>query len=99
MTTAEEIQRVADGIRRQDLYAFLQSIFPIVCPGSTFAPNWHLEAICYALTRVMRGEISRLIITVPPRHLKSICASVAFPAFGLGHDPTRRIICVSYADK
>jgi hypothetical protein len=46
---------------------------------------------------VMRGENRRLIITIPPRHLKSICTSVALPAFILGHDPTRRIICVSYS--
>jgi len=46
----------------------------------------------------MRGRSRRLIITVPPRSLKSICASVALPAFALGHDPTRRIICVSYSE-
>ena len=34
---------------------------------------------------------------MPPRSLKSITASVAFPAFVLGHNPTRRIICVSYS--
>ena len=34
---------------------------------------------------------------MPPRSLKSIAASVAFPAFVLGHDPSRRIICVSYS--
>ncbi|HEY8005263.1 MAG TPA: phage terminase large subunit, partial [Methylocella sp.] len=32
-----------------------------------------------------------------PRSLKSIIASVAYPAFMLGHDPTQRIICVSYS--
>ena len=47
---------------------------------------------------MLRGEVRRLIITVPPRSLKSICASVAFPAFVLGQDPTRRIICVSYSE-
>jgi predicted phage terminase large subunit-like protein len=56
-----------------------------------------LEAIAYQLERVRRGEITRLIINMPPRSLKSIMASVAFPAFVLGHDPTRRIICVSYS--
>jgi hypothetical protein len=39
-----------------------------------------------------------LLITIPPRHLKSICTSVAFPAWMLGHDPTRRIICASYSN-
>jgi predicted phage terminase large subunit-like protein len=76
----------------------VQRIFPIVSPGSPFLPNWHVEAIAYALTRVMLGDIKRLIITVPPRSLKSICASVAFAAFVLGHDPTKCIICVSYSE-
>ena len=60
--------------------------------------NWHLEAMAYYLTRVLNGEIRRLIITVPPRSLKSICASVAFPAFALGYRPQLRFICASYAE-
>ncbi|MGH3434420.1 MAG: hypothetical protein ACRDQB_16450 [Thermocrispum sp.] len=38
-----------------------------------------------------------LIIALPPHYVKSICASVAFPAWVLGQDPTRRLICVSYS--
>ncbi|HEV7417773.1 MAG TPA: hypothetical protein VGN98_16580, partial [Tianweitania sediminis] len=34
---------------------------------------------------------------MPPRSLKSISASIAFPAFIHGHDPSREIVCVSYA--
>jgi predicted phage terminase large subunit-like protein len=90
--------RVVAAILRGDLYSFIQAVFPVVSPNAPFKPNWHLEAIAFALTRVLRGEIKRLIITVPPRSLKSICASVAFPAFVLGHEPTRRIICVSYSE-
>ena len=90
--------RLIEAILRKDLYCFIQAAFPIVSPGASFAPNWHLEAIAYHLTRVLEGEIKRLIITIPPRSLKSICGSVSFPAFVLGHDPTRRIICVSYAE-
>ena len=83
---------------RSDFYSFVQAAFPIVSGGEELLRNWHLEAIAYALTRVMRGEIRRLIIDVPLRSLKSICASVAFPAFLLGHDPTRPIICGSHAE-
>jgi hypothetical protein len=39
----------------------------------------------------------RLIINLPPRHLKSLLASVAFPAWWLGHEPSAQILCVSYA--
>jgi len=82
---------------RGDLYSFVQAAFPIVAAEPRLLRNWHIEAMTYALTRVLRGEIKRLIITIPPRNLKSICASVALPAFALGHDPTRKFICVSYA--
>jgi predicted phage terminase large subunit-like protein len=85
-------------ILRQDFYSFVQAAFPIVSPGDTFLLNWHLEAIACALDRVRSGECKRLVITVPPRTLKSIMTSVALPAFILGHDPTRKIICVSYSE-
>ena len=64
-------QNLIDAISRVDFYSFVQRIFPIVSAGSPFLPNWHVEAITYALTCVMRGEIKRLIITVPPRSLQS----------------------------
>ena len=86
-------------VLRNDFAAFTQRCFQTVVPGQPFLDNWHLEAIAYHLERVRRGEIRRLIITLPPRSLKSIFASVAYPAFLLGHDPTRRIICVSYAQE
>ena len=53
----------------------------------------------YAAEQVIDGKIKRLITTVPPRHLKSIIFSVALPAFLLGLDPTKRIICVSYSNE
>ena len=34
---------------------------------------------------------------MPPRHLKSHLASVAFPAWCLGHDASAQILCASYA--
>ena len=65
-------------------------------PGTPYLPNWHIDAIGYQLERVRRGEINRLIINLPPRNLKSVMVSVAFPAFLLGHNPASRIIGISY---
>src|SRR5258705_11916565 len=90
--------RLVRAVLRNDLYSFTSASFPLVSSHAVFVPNWHIEAITHALSRVLEGKIKRLIITVPPRSLKSICTSVAFPAFVLGHDPTRRIICVRYAE-
>ena len=86
-------------ILRHDFYSFIQRCFQTVVPGQQFMPNWHIQAIAHQLDRIRRGEIRLLIITVPPRNLKSICASVAFPAFLLGLDPRTRIVCVSYSQE
>jgi len=86
-----------DAILRQDFTSFIEKVFATVCPGQIYSPNWHIEVIADRLEACRLGRIKRLIITLPPRYLKSIIGSVAFPAFLLGHDPTARIICASYA--
>lgn len=84
---------------RQDLPSFVLRTVQTVAPASDYQDNWHIQAMTWHLQQCLNGNIKRLIITVPPRNLKSICASVAFPAWVLGHDPTRRIICASYANE
>ncbi len=84
---------------RQNLYDFIEKSFETVNPGQKFLANWHIEAIAWQLEQCIRGDIKRLIIEMPPRHLKSHCASVALPAWVLGRDPTRRVICASYSEE
>src|SRR5215472_16655959 len=84
---------------RQDLCAFTELVFYELNPTATFLPNWHIELVASALEACRRGEITRLIINQPPRSLKSHCASVAFPAYLLGHDPSAQIICASYGQE
>lgn len=79
------------------LAPFIREAFNIVNPGTDFLPNWHIDLIAEYLEAVTRGDIRRLIINIPPRSLKSTCVSVAWPAWLLGNNPTRRIICASYA--
>ena len=89
--------RLLRALLRTNISAFVHKVFMTLAPGQVFVPNWHLEAIAYQLERVLSGKTKRLIINLPPRSLKSIMASVALPAFALGLDPTRKIICVSYS--
>jgi hypothetical protein len=90
-------KRLYEAVLRTDFRAFLDKVFRVLAPGQTYVPSWHIEALAWQLERVRRGECRRLIINMPPRSLKSITASVAFPAYVLGHDPSQRIICVSYS--
>lgn len=91
-------QRELDAILRNDLTSFIRKTFNIVSPGDNYIHGRHIDAIAYELGQCLNGKTKRLIITMPPRYLKSVCASVAFPAFVLGHDPSRRIISVCYSD-
>ena len=88
---------VIEALYRQDFGSFVHKCFLSLSPGQRFIPGFYIDAIVCQLERLRRGEITRLIINMPPRSLKSMIASVAFPAFVLGHDPTQRIICVSYS--
>jgi predicted phage terminase large subunit-like protein len=84
---------------RGDLATFIRRSFQTVEPGQEYQDSQHIHAIAWRLEQCLRGDIKRLIITLPPRHLKSICASVAFPAWVLGQDPGKRIICASYSNE
>jgi len=84
---------------RRDFVTFLERSLRILNPGMPFLPNWHIKAIAHQLDRVRRGEINRLIINMPPRHLKSLTVSVASPAYVLGHDPRKRILSISYGSE
>ena len=92
-------QALLAAILRQDLGAFVAKVFQTVSPGDLYLHNWHIDAIVYALLQVHAGYTRRLIITQPPRSLKSICASVGFVAWSLGHDPSKRFACVSYSQE
>jgi hypothetical protein len=84
---------------REDLFYFTWGAFDVLhrSSGTRYHPNYHVNAICHQLTRCYNGDNRRLLITIPPRHLKTITASVAFPAFVLGHDPSKKIVVASYA--
>ena len=43
--------------------------------------GWHIDAVCEHLEAVAYGQIPRLIINVPPRTMKSLACSVAWPAW------------------
>jgi predicted phage terminase large subunit-like protein len=90
---------VMDAVLRRNIAAFSQRCFFQLHPGKELQSNWHIDALTYHMQLVHTGKIRRLIVNLPPRSLKSIICSVAFPAYVLGHDPRKRLICVSYGSE
>ncbi|MEP7315884.1 MAG: phage terminase large subunit, partial [Sphingomicrobium sp.] len=86
-------------LMHRDFRAFLRKAFASVAGGATLRWNWHLDAIAYELERVQRGDNRNLVVTMPPRNLKSITISVAWVAWMLGQDPRLNFVCVSYSSE
>jgi predicted phage terminase large subunit-like protein len=77
--------------------SFVERCFMELHPDLRFSYAPYLEVLAAKLASAVSGDgPRRLIINLPPRSLKSISASVALPAWILGHDPTKQIICASY---
>jgi predicted phage terminase large subunit-like protein len=89
-------RKINDAVLREHLYYFVWRSFGTLHPGQAFVPAWHVETMCWHLQQVAEGRIRRLLITVPPRHLKSICTSVAFVGWLLGRDPGMKVHVASY---
>ena len=76
---------------RRHLADFLGLLLP------SYQRTPHTEALCAALEALEARETRRLIISMPPRHGKTLHVSQAFPAWVLGRHPEAQIILASYA--
>lgn len=80
---------------RTKLAPFIKKVFETVDPGAVYSHNWHIDLISEYLEACYHRQIMQLIVNVPPRFLKSMCVSVAFPAWAFGQDPSERILSAS----
>lgn len=82
-------------ILRRDLLTFVHRAFLELNPQARFEPSPYLEVLAAKLVDVYYGRCKRLIINIPPRHLKSHMVSIAFVAWVLGLDPAKQILAIS----
>lgn len=82
---------------RRNFKTFVQEAWPVVEPRRPFVPGWHLDAIAEHLQAVAQGDITRLLVNMPPRHGKSSLISVLWSDWLLLNNPSIRLLCGSYA--
>lgn len=89
-------------IRREkaerNLSDFIRQAWPIIEPGTTYIHNWHIDLISEYMEAINAGQITRLVINMPPRHMKSLHITVCYPAWTWVRHPEKRFIKVSYSD-
>lgn len=83
----------------KDQAIFTRQVFHTTDPGTEYLHNWHVDCMTEYLRACELGQISRLIINVPPRYMKSTTVTVAWPAWLLKQNPSNRIIAASYSSR
>lgn len=78
---------------RASLGAYCAALYP------AFELPPHIRFLIAKLEQVERGDIRRLIVTLPPRHGKSMLCSQYFPAWFLGRNPTQHVITASHTEE
>jgi len=84
---------------RGGLLEFVRYFWDVLEPQTPFVEGWALEAVCEHLEAVTFGEITRLLINVPPGFMKSLLTDVFWPAWEAGpmNMPHFRYVAFSYA--
>jgi predicted phage terminase large subunit-like protein len=83
---------------KRHLYRYVLSAWPHI-EQVDYIDNWHIGAICEHLQAVWTGQITQLLINVPPGCSKSLITSVFFPSWCWANDSTKRFFYASYDQK
>lgn len=83
----------------ESLREFIKLSWSILEPGRDFVTGWHIDAVCEHLEAVTAGQITRLLINVPPGFMKSLTTEVFWPAWEWGpkNRPDIRYVSASYS--
>jgi predicted phage terminase large subunit-like protein len=80
---------------RSDFGAFVRHAFRMV-HGEKLGNQPYLDHMCYMISQLIMGLITRLLINLPPQHLKSFIGTICLAAYLLGKNPRLRIMVIAY---
>lgn len=84
-------------LAKRSLLEFVKQAWEIIEPASPFVEGWHHGAICEHLEAVTKGQIKKLVISVPPEHSKSTIVAKCWPAWGWIEQPSFDWLFSSYS--
>lgn len=86
---------------RRSLATFVREAWHVIEPAQPYVHGWHIDVVCYHLEAVTSGEISRLLINIPPGTMKSLLVSVFWPAWewGAKEFPSTRYVAASHSQE
>lgn len=76
--------QIDNELASRSLAEFVKQAWHVLEPGTPYIHGWHLDAMCEHLEAITNGEITRLLINVPPGTMKSMLTTVFWPAWEWG---------------
>ena len=86
------VLKVAQGMRAE-LYRYVRETV-LTQPG--YVDGQHIRTVCETVQRFLEGDGRGLIVSLPPRHMKSTIISECLPAWWLSTHPQGEVIIASY---
>jgi len=74
--TNEDWLNIERELCARSLSEFVKMAWPVLEPGQPFIHGWHIDAIAEHLEAVTSGDISRLLVNVPPGTMKALDENV-----------------------
>lgn len=90
------LRELDKALAEKSLSEFVRLLWPSIDPHD-YVHGWHIDAICEHVQAVIRLEILRLSINIPPRHMKSISISVGLTPWAWLQKPALQFLYSSYA--
>ena len=87
-----------NSILRNDYLAFARKAI-LELDGTKLGDDQYLEYLATELMEFVDGKTRRLIVNLPPRHLKTMLFSVCLSAWQFAHRPSAKIMVVTYAEQ
>lgn len=96
--THEDVLNAERELCRRSLSYYLCRAWPVLEPEQPYRHGWHVDAMAEHLEAVTTGQITRLLINVPPGTMKSTITSVFWPSWEWGPSmlPHMRVIGASH---
>lgn len=83
---------------RQDFLSFARKAL-LELDGTKLGDDQYLEYLATELMAFHDGKTRRLLVNLPPRHLKTLLFSVCLAAWKFAHQPSAKIMVVTYAEQ
>ena len=86
---------------RESFVDYLRLAWSIIEPDTEYLHNWHIDAMAEYLVGCTTGQVTRLVINIPPRYMKSIATSIMWPTWVWGplERPGTRWLFASYSQR